>query len=67
MSIRENFSISIDSTVINEYDKGAVDADFKSAWNLFSCWFSKGPLNWEFFDIYMATFSVSVNSEIQNL
>ena len=43
------------------------DEDFKSSWSPLTSSFLKGPLEREFWDIYMTMFSESVISEIQNL
>ena len=43
------------------------DEDFKSSWSPLTSSFLKGPLEWDFWDIYMTMFSESVISEIQNL
>ena len=43
------------------------DADFNSVWARLPCCLGKGPLKQDFFDIYLATFSESIISEIQNL
>ena len=43
------------------------DKDFNSAFARLPCCLSKGRLKQDFLDIYLTTFSESVNSEIQNL
>ena len=43
------------------------DEDFKSSWSPLTSSFLKGPLERDFWDIYMTMFSESVISEIQNL
>ena len=43
------------------------DEDLKTSWKHLPCCFSKGPLNWDFLDVYLTTFSESVISKIQNL
>ena len=43
------------------------DANFNSAWAEVPCCLSEGPLKGDYFDIYLTTFSESVNSEIQKL
>ena len=47
--------------------KSFCDAYFNSACVRVPCCLSKGPLKWDFLDIYLTTFSESLNSEIQNL
>ena len=43
------------------------DANFNSAWAQVPCCLSQGSLKRDYFDIYLTTFSESVNSEIQKL
>ena len=47
--------------------KSFCDAYFNSACVRVPCCLSKGPLKWDFLDIYLTTFSESFNSQIQNL
>ena len=47
--------------------KSCCDADFNSSCVRVPCCLSKGPLKWDFSDIYLTTFLESLNSEIQNL
>ena len=47
--------------------KRCCDEDFKSSWEPLPSCFLKGPLERDFWDIYMTIFSESVISEIQNL
>ena len=42
------------------------DPGFSSAWTRLPCSLSKGRLKWDFFEIYLTTFSESVISNIQN-
>ena len=67
MPIRDIFSNSNALKLVNEYDKGAVDANLNSLWTHLPSWFWKSPLKQDFPDIYVMTFSESVISEIQNL
>ena len=43
------------------------DADFNSIWARLPCCLSKGPLKWEYIDIYLTTFSESIISKIRKL
>ena len=43
------------------------EAVFKSAWEPLPCCLSKGPLNWDFLDIYLTTLSECVISKMESL
>ena len=66
MLIRATFSNSINLTVINEFDKGAMMQISIVLWRTYhvAC---QSVLSWDFLDIYLTTFSESLITKIQNL
>ena len=66
MGIREIFWNTISLPVTNEYEKGAVMQISTELGHVYHVAF-RGPLKQDFLDIYLATFSESVISEIQKL